>query len=413
MDILNSDDSNIDSNYIPDEDLLGCYLSSGEDESTPKRRKKEKRKVYAELLPVSDNCLQIEKSPETSNANKRLKVIEDTCLNVVNNISQGEFKNTSENSQNVMKDSEDVLLTKRGTARKRGLKGESRNVRSERKEMRNTGQAYKTRKGKTVEARKSQPLGPCRNKCFEKVTENICKKLFQEYWQMNDFNRRCNYLASLLQLEEPKRRRVRTENDNSHFRQISIQYNIEFEGHKISICKGCFVKLFGESRKMIENVVQKKRASPCGIIQRDERGSFTKTVIPQEDLTKAQEFLMSIPAYDSHYSRRDCGKKFVAPHLTITALHEEYKQSLGENLMPISYRKFSDIFHSLQLKIKKPKVDTCSKCDKIALQIKFSSNEEKDGYTKQLKDHHEDADYAYVSKKMIKNCLKLMLKLQQ
>lgn len=114
------------------------------------------------------------------------------------------------------------------------------------------------------------------------------------------------------------------------------------------------MKIFGESRKMVENVVLRKRASSSGIIQLDDRGNFSKTCLPEEDLAKAREFLSKIPAYESHYSRRDCGKRFVSPHLTIAALYEECKRNLKESSSkPISYRKFCDEFHSLNLKIKK------------------------------------------------------------
>lgn len=128
----------------------------------------------------------------------------------------------------------------------------------------------------------------------------------------------------------------------------------------------------------------------------DDRGNFSKTCLPEEDLAKAREFLSKIPAYESHYSRRDCGKRFVSPHLTIAALYEEYKRNLNESSSnPISYRKFCDEFHSLNLKIKKPKVDTCAKCDTLAMKIKISPEQDKEEFEKKLKDHHDDAEYAY------------------
>lgn len=93
------------------------------------------------------------------------------------------------------------IVTKRGTIRKRGLKGESRKARRERKELRNRGQEYKTKNGETVKSRKSEALGPCRNKCSEKVPDYVREKLFEEYWGMSNYNRRCSYIASLVQLE--------------------------------------------------------------------------------------------------------------------------------------------------------------------------------------------------------------------
>lgn len=401
MDLLNSDDSDADAHYIPDKHLLEELESSSEEEQTVKRRNKKRKMDNSKTdgMPVSINDFQKQKGPETGNGIQENNIQFENTLPLSNGCLATEGNTPDAHQEDCTDEGNNQILTKRGAVRKRGLKGESRKVRMERKKMRNSGQEYTTSKGKIVPAKQCVVLGPCRNKCSERVPENVVKQIFKEYWQTTDYNRRCSYIASCIEMESPKRRRVRNETENSHFRLVSVKYNIDFEGTKRSVCKGCFLKIIGESRRMVETVVQKKKAAPTGIIQADERGHCSKSTITEEQLTKAQEFLSSIPAYESHYSRRDCGKKFVAPHLTIASLYDEYKLSLGENSQPISYRKFTDVFHSLKLKIKKPKVDTCSKCDKIAMQIKVATGEEVASHKKELKDHHEEAEYAYESKR--------------
>ena len=92
------------------------------------------------------------------------------------------------------------------------------------------------------------------------------------------------------------------------------------------------MKVFGENTRFLQTVIQKKRSSDTGIVQPDCRGTHSKTPILEDVITNAREFYSKLPFYESHYSRRDCGKKFLSLHLTISALYEEYsKQHCKDN----------------------------------------------------------------------------------
>lgn len=221
-------------------------------------------------------------------------------------------------------------MTKRGTIRKRGLKGESRKVRNNRKELRNKGLEYNTKTGKNVKVKKSMLLVVCQNKCSEKVTDEVREILFEEYWGMGSYDRRISYIASLIEFTEPKRRRVRNDNGNNHFRQVTNHCKVEVQGKKVTVCRKCLLKIFDETPKTIETALVKKRASSSGIVQLDGRGDFPKSLLPENVVTQARYFLSKIPAYESHYSRRDCGKKLVSPHLTITSIYQECKGTLSQ-----------------------------------------------------------------------------------
>lgn len=247
MDILNSDDSDRDANYYPDEDLEDL-LSSEEDRPDQKKKKRKTGKKDKTTLGYegTTNEFNDQTMPEEGNLDQAVPVVKVGNLNEV--VGQpNHYEGTNKE-----------IVTKRGTIRKRGLKGESRKARRERKELRNRGQEYKTKKGETVKSRKSESLGPCRNKCSEKVPDYVREKLFEEYWGMSNYNRRYSYIASLVQLEEPKRRRVWSENENNHFRLVSIKYNIEIHGTKVLVCKGCFVKIFGEPKNGRKRCTEKK-----------------------------------------------------------------------------------------------------------------------------------------------------------
>lgn len=298
-------------------------------------------------------------------------------------------------------------LTKRGTIRKRGLKGDTRKVRKLRTDKRNSGKEYMTKSGKIRAARKSEPLNSCRNKCSEKITNENRKLLFETYWSMESFNRRLTYIGSLLTLTQPKRVRKRRESEGS-CKLVTIQYNVEIDGNRIKICKSCFLKIFGESRKFLETVVHKKRATPTGIIQLDARGTANKNEDSEILRNSVKEFLAKIPCYKSHYTRRDCDKNFLSPHHTITSLHGEYLKASSGGNNNASYRVFCEVFHSLNLCIKKPKIDTCATCDRMMMQSKVASDtNEKNAIIERLHQHQLNADKAYDKKRSDKETSKM------
>lgn len=179
---------------------------------------------------------------------------------------------------------------------------------------------------------------------------------------------------------------------------------MNIDGVKQKLCKSCFMKVFGEKNRFLETVIQKKRFSLSGIIQLDKRGSAEpKNKISDAVIEKIKAFIASIPAYESHYSRRDCDKKFIPSHYTLVQLYEEFKNKNPD--VKVSCCIFEREFHNMKLCIKKPKVDTCARCDKLTLKIQLGGDET-ETLKEQLKDHQIKADAAYDSKK----CDKLMTK---
>lgn len=66
---------------------------------------------------------------------------------------------------------------------------------------------------------------------------------------------------------------------------------------------------------------------------------------------------------------------------------------------PVSITIYSKEFKKTDLKFKKPKIDTCSTCDSLAISVKVASDKEKESLNKQLIDHQQDAEDAYSAKK--------------
>ncbi|CAH2001689.1 unnamed protein product [Acanthoscelides obtectus] len=74
-----------------------------------------------------------------------------------------------------------------------------------------------------------------------------------------------------------------------------------------------------------------------------------------------------------------------------------YSQYLSEpDHVVISRTKFEEIFHTLNIGIKKPSKDTCGKCDCLRMKITLTSNiEEKLKYQHELDTHQKQADDYY------------------
>ena len=117
-------------------------------------------------------------------------------------------------------------------------------------------------------------------------------------------------------------------------------------------------------------------------------------------MEEVRKHLKSIPAYESH-SRRDSSKLYLPSHLTISELYKEYKTNC--NRTPVSRCLYEKEFHKMNLRIKKPHVDTCQLCDKLSLQLKLSGDPL---FQTQLSEHHEEADKAYDAKSLDKTLSK-------
>jgi len=61
-------------------------------------------------------------------------------------------------------------------------------------------------------------------------------------------------------------------------------------------------------------------------IELDKRGKGNpKNTITDETKEIVRSYLLSIPNYKNHYTRRDSSRKYLPTHWTLTALYEEFK----------------------------------------------------------------------------------------
>lgn len=239
--------------------------------------------------------------------------------------------------------------------RRKRCNKETRKIREERKLNRNTGKAYRTRKNKIIPERKMKELKNCRNKCIKTFNDNVRRALFNEFWLMGNYNRRTQYISDLIIFKEKKVVRVRKPESNKN-RLGTAVYHFRINGSLMRTCKDCFRRTFDIGNKFIEIILKKQSAGISGIMELDKRGSHVpKNKIREEEKQAAKEHILSIPSYESHYTRRQSSKKYLPQHYTLTSLYQAYKEKNPTNF--INRRAYEEIFHSLNIKIKQPKKD--------------------------------------------------------
>lgn len=272
-------------------------------------------------------------------------------------------------------------------------------TKQEKKIKRNTGQSYKTLKGKTVSSRSMKELGTCRMKCKDRMSLNDRQAIFKEYWQMGTYLKRSTYMASLMEIHDKATHRQRTlYPDQQKNRLKTYKYFLLIHGKREPICRGCLIKTLGESDNFIKTVAMKKRSSVGGTQTDDNRGkTIPKHKISNEKRQEIKEHILAFPSYESHYTRKTTSKKYLPSHLTINKMYNLFCENCDN---PPSVKIYSQEFHKLGLSFKKPRADTCYTCDKFKMQIQLCQEEQvKTELIAQHEHHKIAADQAYEKKK--------------
>jgi len=155
-------------------------------------------------------------------------------------------------------------------------KGDTRKFRKSQSERKNKVMEYTNYKKKTIKAKKSEPLGNCRNNCKSKVEDNLREQLFELYWSMGNYSRRTAYISKLIVCSDKVSSRKRRDTPEKQKPKVkTYKYYIPKNGNLIIVCKLCFMKIFGETRSFLRNVCVNMLSSPAHRCSPDKRGRNT------------------------------------------------------------------------------------------------------------------------------------------
>lgn len=265
-----------------------------------------------------------------------------------------------------------------------------------RKNLRNMGKCYKTKAGKTVSDRKVRNLEICKYKCKDKISKEQQQSIFNSYWKLSSNKLRQSFVSGLIDIQDTKSERKDKSATNPRARLHSYKYSLVINGENILVCQKCFLYTLCETQAFIKTIIKKKLGS--GFFQVN-RSTNNLRKISSEKESEVINFIKSFPSYESHYTRRDTSQRFLASDLSVTEL---YRQYIIKHNNTISFTKFNDIFKNLNLKFKKPKLDTCHKCDLLVAKILVADAEDCKLLQAQQSDHHNEADFAFKSKQLDK-----------
>ena len=111
-------------------------------------------------------------------------------------------------------------------------------------------------------------------------------------------------------------------------------------------------------------------------------------------LTQVVEHIWSFEPEQSHYTRHKAPeKRYLEPSLNLTKIYNDFLKLKGHVLgtaakPPLSISSFRKIFFSYNLSFRKPRKDTCGKCDSIQMVINHSTSAEEVAETRTLQEMH-------------------------
>ncbi|KAJ4429282.1 hypothetical protein ANN_26286 [Periplaneta americana] len=172
----------------------------------------------------------------------------------------------------------------------------------------------------------------------------------------------------------PVNRRRNGKNPEESRRQSTLIYNVpDGEGNHKRVCKRKFMDIFAISKKKIEILAKKKKSGDT--VYHDGRGGAHVYKYLDHDLCQIKEHINSIPRDIGHYSRKMSSKEYLSPDLNINRLYEAFKVKYPESRVHRLYYRRVFLRHFPHLSFRRPRTDTCKKCDLYNLQIKGNTRD--------------------------------------
>ena len=250
-----------------------------------------------------------------------------------------------------------------------------------RKEARQTGKSYVTRKGKTI-ADKVFKMIPCncKHQCKNIPLEKR-KNIFNKFWSSGSWQVRSNFILQTVQMSKPER----SIGPKSR-KQMSRIYSLDGQ----RVCKPVYLGTLAISHTRVNYCLNHKGKD--GLCSPDKRGKKTPAnKTSSSAVNHIMNFLDAYPKYVSHYNNSQ--KHYFSPNTSIKKLHSEYLSKFPA--YPVSFTIFQREFKKMNVNIYKPKTDTCQKCDYLQQNIsKTEAIPTKDNLIKERDIHHAKAKRA-------------------
>ncbi|XP_059179519.1 uncharacterized protein LOC131958471 [Physella acuta] len=220
------------------------------------------------------------------------------------------------------------------TNNKKRTRDEEKWARNVRKKARARGESYVSVQGKVVPARCVKPVdcSKCKFNCPSRVSEEEREILFKEYWSLDTFKEKVNFISSCVHEFTPLR-------PVSGRRAYSRRYMLKNNGKEERVCKEFFVTTFDISESTIVTYMSKKRKGPEAIA--DMRGKQTPSnKTPQTTVRLIREHILAQIGLHGEFTRSPNDDM-----RNVKRLYKNYQSECeGDGIKPASISVYRKVF---------------------------------------------------------------------
>ncbi len=277
--------------------------------------------------------------------------------------------------------------------RKRLLKPETwkRNIR---KSSSNLGKEHINSKGKLIPKKDPAPIDciKCTFKCSENFNEEERKDLNNQYWSLEDYCRKKDFIIANVEIKEIQRTRVDTKTRKKN-RSVSKEYYFTKNEVRYRVCQKFFSATLKIGYGSIETALKNKSSGVfIGTDKRGKAEAWNKTT--EEEKQAIRDHINSFPVMSSHYKRKTTKRQYLDSKLTISKMYSLFKEKCAKTgLTPKSEIVYRRIFCTeFNISFFKPKKDICAKCyrfENMPEDQKVMMEEDHNAHLKRYKDSME------------------------
>lgn len=231
----------------------------------------------------------------------------------------------------------------------------------------------------------------CKLRCKDIPYERR-RSLFEKFYGQ-DAKTQGTFLMGLITVCEVQRRRHGSyENPQNSRRQATVCYSIpNGQGKHVRVCKKLFQDTFAINEKKLRVLIGKKKLGES--CYEDKRTRHVPPKFSEFDRSLVKAHINMIPREVGHYSRSKSEKEYISPDLNIHRLFKAFQLLHPDSAVTYKFYRSVFIKDFSKLSFRRPRVDTCSTCDKLDCQVKANIGSSQSAKI-QLELHHRKAERA-------------------
>ncbi|KAK4873209.1 hypothetical protein RN001_015238 [Aquatica leii] len=240
----------------------------------------------------------------------------------------------------------------------------------------------------------------------EKLTKPDILKMRSSFYKDPNKTVQDNFLATLMNVKNPQRKRSRKDNGKNH------EFSVFINKQKLQICQKLIKAIYSITQRSL-NIISKKVMQGKRISE--DRGGDTRSSKYLDKVNAVQSFIKNLKGKESHYGRQKSKRIYLSSEYNITTLWKLYNKSIDKDLQ-VNYKYFSNIFSNhFNIGFGNPATDVCSYCVRTETQISIAeTNEGASRLKTELKVHKFRAKQFYkLLKELPPNTITFCCDLQQ